>query len=160
MKIIFLDIDGVLNSDSILSEYISEIDGEYYPYQPHLVDNLNIILKRTGAKIVVSSTWRLGESVERLQYLLTHMGVKGEVIGKTDSYNDKFVVRGNEILKWIQDNESLFGCHYYDFCDYVILDDDSDMLYSQRNNFVHIQGEEGLTKEYTEQAIEILGDES
>jgi hypothetical protein len=34
------------------------------------------------------------------------------------------------------------------------------MLYSQRNNFVHIQGEEGLTKEYTEQAIEILGDES
>lgn len=159
MKIIFLDIDGVLNSDSILSEYIPEIDGEYYPYQPHLVDNLNMILKRTDAKIVVSSTWRLGESVERLQYLLTHMGVKGEVIGKTDSYNDKFVVRGNEILKWIQDNQNLLGCHHYDFYDYVILDDDSDMLYGQRNNFVHIQGEEGLTKEYAEQAIEILGEE-
>lgn len=159
MKIIFLDIDGVLNSNSILSEYIPEIDGEYYPYQPHLVDNLNSILKRTGAKIVVSSTWRLGESVERLQYLLTHMGVKGEVIGKTDSYRDKFVVRGNEILKWIQDNERLLGCHYYDFYDYVIIDDDSDMLYSQRDNFVHIQGEEGLTKEYAEQAIEILGEE-
>lgn len=158
MKIIFLDIDGVLNSDSILSEYIPEIDGEYYPYQPHLIDNLNSILKRTGAKIVVSSTWRLGESVERLQYLLTHMGVKGEVIGKTDSYTDKFVVRGNEILKWIQDNQNLLGCHHYDFYDYVILDDDSDMLYSQRNNFVHIQGEEGLTKEYVEQAIEILGE--
>jgi hypothetical protein len=159
MKIIFLDIDGVFNSDSILSEYIPEIDGEYYPYQPHLVGNLNRILKRTGVKIVVSSTWRLGESVERLQYLLTHMGVKGEVIGKTDSYTDKFVVRGNEILKWIQDNQNLLGCHHYDFYDYVILDDDSDMLYSQRNNFVHIQGEEGLTKEYTEQAIEILGEE-
>lgn len=157
MKIIFLDIDGVLNSDSILSEYIPEIDGEYYPYQPHLVENLNSILKRTDARIVVSSTWRLGESVERLQYLLTHMGVKGEVVGKTDSYSDKFVVRGNEILKWIQDNQNLLGCHHYDFYDYVIIDDDSDMLYSQRNNFVHIQDEEGLTKEYAEQAIEILG---
>lgn len=58
VKIIFLDIDGVLNSDSILSEYIPEIDGEYYPYQKHLVDNLNNVLTSTGAKIVVSSTWR------------------------------------------------------------------------------------------------------
>uniref|UniRef100_A0AB39AJD6 Uncharacterized protein n=1 Tax=Vibrio phage P018-4 TaxID=3229728 RepID=A0AB39AJD6_9CAUD len=157
MKIIFLDIDGVLNSDSILSEYIPEIDGEYYPYQKHLVDNLNQVLTSTGAKIVVSSTWRLGESVQRLQYLLTHMGVKGEVIGKTDSYSDRFVVRGNEIFKWIIDNEEMLGCHHYDFEDYAIIDDDSDMLYDQRNNFVHTNGREGLTPEDVNKAIEILG---
>jgi len=156
MKIIFLDIDGVLNSDSIVSEYIPEIDGEYYPYQSHLIENLNIVLKETSAKIVVSSTWRIGETVEKLQYLLTHMGVKGEVIGKTDYYSDRFVVRGNEILKWIIDNKKLLGCHHYDFIDYVIIDDDSDMLYDQRNNFVHIKGREGLTKEYAYECINIL----
>lgn len=158
MKIIFLDIDGVLNSDSILSEYIPEIDGEYYPYQPHLVDNLNKIISATGAKIVVSSTWRLGESTEKLQYLLTHMGAKGEVIGKTESYSNRFIVRGNEILKWIMDNQNLLGCHYYDFEEYVIIDDDSDMLYDQRNNFVHTNGREGLTDEDVIKAIEILGE--
>ncbi|CAL9967805.1 hypothetical protein VPHD479_0121 [Vibrio phage D479] len=83
------------------------------------------------------------------------MGIDGEIIGMTEDYNNGFVFRGNEILKWIKDNEELVGYHY-DFNTYVILDDDSDMLYWQRDNFVHVNGFSGLTERDSNQAIRIL----
>lgn len=158
MKIIFLDIDGVLNSANMNNEFIPEIEGQYYPYEPILVENLNKVIRKTGAKIVVSSTWRLGESVENLQHLLLKIGCVGEVIDKTDNYSERFVVRGCEIFKWILDNEKLLGCHHYDFEDYVIIDDDTDMLYDQRNNFVNTNGKLGLTDKDVLKCIRILGE--
>ena len=44
-------------------------------------------------------------------------------------------VRGNEINKWIHDNNDIIG-DYIKFKDYVILDDDNDMLFIQRHNFI------------------------
>ena len=68
-------------------------------------------------------------------------------------------VRGNEIHSWIKDNEALTGEAYHDYKNYVILDDDSDMLYWQRNNFVHTSWKKGLTEEEAEKAITILNKE-
>ena len=39
---------------------------------------------------------------------------------------------------------------------YVIPDDDSDMLDTQRNNFIHTDWKVGLTEENVNKAIEIL----
>jgi predicted mannosyl-3-phosphoglycerate phosphatase (HAD superfamily) len=61
VKVIFLDIDGVLcNHESISAGYKTRTAPEQDPYGPHVdcVAALNRIIKETGAKIVVSSTWR------------------------------------------------------------------------------------------------------
>ena len=53
MKIIFLDIDGVLNSDKTPNP-------RKFPYvvDERLLARLKKLLERTGAKVVLSSTWR------------------------------------------------------------------------------------------------------
>lgn len=148
MKIIFLDCDGVINSARKDVEVVHTVNGEYYLHEPDLIGNLNSLIDSIGdASIVVSSTWRLGVSLEELQILFREIGIKAPVIGKTDNYNQRFVVRGCEILKWLIDHEDMLGCHYYDFEDYIILDDDTDMLLDQSWNFIHVDSQVGLTKE-------------
>lgn len=156
MKIIFLDIDGVLNnedSDIVYLPPTSHCSGGFYC--PELVTLFNTIVEETQAKIVLSSTWRLGLSIKQVQELLQEMGISGEVVGVTDHIWDRHIFRGNEIYKWIRDNESLIG-KYYDYTDYLILDDDSDMLYWQRNNFVQTNGLKGLTESNVMESIAIL----
>jgi predicted mannosyl-3-phosphoglycerate phosphatase (HAD superfamily) len=52
MKIIFLDIDGVLNNYNTLGEGLN--------WESNAVKILKRIIKETGAKVVLSSTWRRG----------------------------------------------------------------------------------------------------
>lgn len=159
MKIIFLDIDGVLNNEDSDLVYLDEssiLAGGFFC--PELVEKLNTILQQTGAKIVLSSTWRLGLNIEQANTLMKELGVNGEVVGITPSKENNYTFRGNEIYKWIRDNESLVG-KYYEYTDYLILDDDSDMLYWQRNNFVQTNGLKGLTDSNVMESIAILNGE-
>jgi hypothetical protein len=72
------------------------------------------------------------------------------VVGKTNDlrvgkYGD-CMLRGNEILQWIKENSEFLGVKYYnDYKHYLILDDDSDMLYWQRNNFICVDFFCGMT---------------
>ncbi|MDO4977400.1 MAG: HAD domain-containing protein [Eubacteriales bacterium] len=59
MKIIFLDIDGVLNSQDYYEKNQS-IDFRKQPFDPACILCLQTIVKETGAKIVLSSSWRGG----------------------------------------------------------------------------------------------------
>jgi hypothetical protein len=151
LKIIFLDFDGVLNSqlyytsgrrDARKPGFDSDID-------PQAVGYLNEIIKDTGAKVVVSSSWRHGRSVEELQAILDNNGFIGEVIGKTKDLrcgpDGQYVLRGNEIFCWINEHEDIIGVRRSDYNHYVIIDDDSDMLYWQRNNLFLTDGYCGLT---------------
>ena len=157
-KIIFLDIDGVLNHEKFYKEFTEEGHDdmkEFFMNQidPNSVKNLNILCDETGAKIVISSTWR-HSGIEYCVDILTKCGLTGEIIDITPTLRDD-CLRGNEILKWIKDNELLVG-PYYQFTEYVILDDDSDMLYWQRNNFILIDRFVGLTMGNVFQAKRIL----
>ena len=68
MKIIFLDIDGVLNQTG---------NAASLPFDPNCVMYLNHVIKETGAHIVISSAWRY-------QILEGHMTLKGfEFLMKT-----------------------------------------------------------------------------
>ena len=63
MKVIFLDIDGVLNSEEY---YESFPDGEFIPpIDPVCVERLKRIVDRTGAKLILSSSWRGGWEKKR-----------------------------------------------------------------------------------------------
>ncbi len=66
-------------------------------------------------------------------------------------------LRGNEILQWIKDNEEIVG-PYYDFKKYVILDDDSDMLLWQKDNYINCDHWVGMTEKTVFKAKKILGD--
>jgi hypothetical protein len=150
-KIIFLDFDGVLNSQLY---YTSGRHGARtisfaHDIDPESVKNLNYIIEKTGAKVVVSSTWRLGRTVEELQSILEQNGFVGEVIGTTKDLRHGegggSILRGNEILCWIKEHQDLIGTSSGDYHHYVILDDDSDMLYWQRHNLFLTDGYCGLT---------------
>lgn len=160
MKIIFLDIDGVLNHEKFYKESFEkryEEGAMSHPHSeidPNSVKNLNQIIKDTGAKVVISSTWR-HSGLKYCEDALKFHGFEGEIIDITPSLNGNDYVRGNEILKWIRANHKLVG-DYYNFTEYVILDDDSDMLYIQRNNFLLIDRFVGLTMGDVFQAKKIL----
>lgn len=178
MKIIFLDIDGVLNVIEKGRDEYGQI------FHQHFVDNLKKIINETGAKIVLSSSWRKS-SLTIIQEMWKFRNLPGEVIDVTPSlylqkggsivfYNNKLqeqptpkingysIPRGAEIEYWLKNESSLID----KVTNYVILDDDTDMLYNQRNNFVQCSNNTkhedcidigyGLTNICTNKAIEIL----
>jgi len=178
MKVIFLDIDGVLNSEDWhrrrhkdVSQYDQSSQYPFYEFDPSLVSNLNLIIEKTEAKIVVSSTWRMGREITELQNILNSVGFSGEVIDKTKSLHIKgesyTIPRGCEIAEWL-DNKGGFRRINWSrerqrecidqalVKNYVILDDDSDMLLRQKEHFVHTSWQNGLTAELAEKAISIL----
>jgi hypothetical protein len=108
----------------------------------------------------VSSTWRLGRTVEELQEILNRNGFTGQVIGKTKDLrkgeDGDSILRGNEILAWIKENPTECGVAYWDYKRYVILDDDSDMLYWQKDNFIKTDAYCGLTPNNCWHAKKIL----
>ena len=153
IKLIFLDIDGVLNHELYYVEKhqqqrANEVGYPLSDIDPEKVKLLNELVEKTGAEVVISSSWRKGRTVEELSNLLKQAGFIGSVIGKTPSlYYDNdasksTVPRGCEI------EEFLYRTHGYDHfkrVNYVIFDDDSDMLLSQRENYFRVDGYCGLT---------------
>lgn len=148
MKIIFLDIDGVLN---VTGQHGRDEYGSNF--HPHLVDNLRLIIGATGAKVVISSTWRMS-GLQEMQIMWEMRDLPGEVIDVTPVFNTP---RGEEIEFWLQHNQ---------VDAYVILDDDSDMLPEQTSCFVKCSDNRdhedcvdigyGLTKRCAIKAIDIL----
>ena len=168
-KVIFLDVDGVLNSDRTLYEDISLED--------NLILNLKEIVNKTKAKIILSSSWRLStEAVATLMDKLDKFGLaisgmtcdgvdldwlekyefdttKKYLDTKFDYDENKQIKithdRGAEIFKWLYD---------HDDCAYVILDDEIEDIkpYFSESVIVKTSYKIGLTKEDVKKAIQIL----
>lgn len=149
LKVIFLDIDGVLN---VIPEDRDEFGAVF---QAPFVDNLKMIIEQTNAKIVISSSWRhSGKSVMLEMWLKRQL--PGEVIDITPNFMKVSAIRGEEIADWLHNN-------WVDA--YVILDDDDDMLPEQLRFFVQTAGHGspsdrnegyGLTTSRALKAISIL----
>lgn len=168
MKVVFLDFDGVLNQG-------------HGPGHPNMVRNLNKVTRRTGAGIVVHSSWRYGRSVPTLRTILADWGVKGEVIDaapvpqEVETRSGSICITTESALAFMQGLpeefrrvESLWeyerACaiqlwldhHGKDVTHFVILDD--------HDNFAHLGSKHvrtklnvGLTPEQADKAIRILG---
>ena len=160
MKVIFLDIDGVLNSEKFfgvesqpfryqkaLSEKKSEDEiSVIINIDPNAVAWVNYIVSKTGAEVVISSTWR---SDYNIPFKMRYAGLLKPIYGITPFSKDRH--RGTEIQEWLNDHSEV--THY------VILDDDNDMLEEQLNNFVQTDWLEGLNEECADKAVEILNKE-
>lgn len=175
-KIIFLDFDGVLNSNDWYvrrqDKYDMDAVENNYPlseFDPDAVNRLNTIITLTGAKVVVSSSWRHGRTIEELQTILDSVSFIGEVIDKTlffGGIEGYTVPRGCEIEAWL-DKKGFQRINwskeeqqkYIDkspIKNYIILDDDSDMLYNQKEHFVHTGWKYGLDDTAMHKSIDIL----
>ena len=106
---VFCDIDGVLAPIRRWDRY-GDLD-------PACIQVLNEIVTRSGADVVVSSTWRHGKSVAELQEMLDAQGFAGSVLDKTP-VGAPGAGRGDEIAAWLADH-AVAG--------YVIIDDHADM---------------------------------
>jgi hypothetical protein len=139
--IVFLDIDGVLNHRL----YFKHADRRNEPTgDRHLSqlseDSIEILNEIYDWNFVLSSTWRKHLTINKCQFFLKQKGFKGKLLDATPILIYP-CLRGNEILKWMKDNI----INSSNFNNYVIFDDDSDMLYWQRNNFFLIDGYCGIT---------------
>lgn len=117
MKIIFLDFDGVMDTeyyDHILSEAGKPISDEYgLLFDPECVKNLKYIIDNTDADIVVSSTWKDDMSYKEILDMWKYRGLPGfvtDVTPTTAQHN-----RGDEIDAWLKE------CR--EDCQYAIIDD-------------------------------------
>lgn len=84
MRVIFLDIDGVLNHCGTRSTVlVTEAEPLPLPIAPECLTRLNKLVAETGAKIVISSSWRLYARWQNLGAALVRQGLIADVIGGT-----------------------------------------------------------------------------
>lgn len=145
MKVIFLDIDGVLNCENTFKKANSRIRTKMICGDK--VAELRNIIDSTGAKVVLSSSWRIGMRMETEKEL----GKYGIDIYDCTPYIE--AVRGLEIKEWLSRNK--------DVSSFVILDDEvydmEEYVASGKVVQTSFRGS-GLTPEHAEMAIRILGD--
>lgn len=142
MKIIFLDVDGVMNNAHFHSQ--NEFDG-------YNLACLRYIVEQTGANIVLSSHWRIGETLEsakRKYFKQYHL--EDRLIGLTP-FGGYSASRGSEIQYFLDNFKE-------DVESFVIIDDDNDMLHLT-SNLVQTKAFRGLIKKEADKAIKILNGE-
>jgi hypothetical protein len=156
MKVIFLDVDGVLNSEESRKDYNHDESWMWNEVAFSHLKLLKEIVDKTGAEIILSSSWRLYHPLHTGEKRITDP-LMNVLIDKMSSLNlsIKDVTpdlcgswRGREIEKWLNDHPQVEK--------YVILDDDKDFLPEQKPYFINTTFKYGLTEELTKKAIEIL----
>ena len=166
MRVIFLDFDGVISSeqsctfwhnkrdqDKWENEMYSSWKGTLFEYLAHefcpiALSNVEELVRRVpDVKIVISSTWRIGTSIDGLKKILAPAKlVSDAIIDKTPTFRDG--PRGNEIKSWLDKHPKVTN--------YVIIDDDRDMLDEQREYFVNTSSLHGFLHGEMLQAERIL----
>ena len=133
MKIIFLDVDGVLNC-----EYTHTKGMSLFPIDPYMVLLVDRIVQATGAKVVLSSSWRYHpESAAIVKKSVDFIDVTPMNRGTSS--------RGTEIKAWLDAHP--------DVTKYAILDDNTDMLTAQMPSFFKTDWDKGLTDEVANKVI-------
>ena len=164
-KILFLDIDGVLNTerqhDRCVNLGADQVDNFGYAFDPVSVANLKRIVEHTDADIVISSSWKMW-GLDAMQRMWARRYLPGKVIDITpNTESDEMLlsvdldlmdfpaIKGSEIKEWLLTNGNQ-DTHY------AILDDLPDMLPEQESHFVQTDPRIGITKDDADRVITIL----
>lgn len=146
MKAIFLDIDGVLNSDehtAFIKSFVTYSDNMIEPFDDECLYNLKYIVDETDAKIIITSIWRLfPDYLYILMNKLEEYGLDKNVISLTISnkYKDKLQEIAVKIKK-------------LGITEYVVLDNDKTL---NLDRHIITNNVTGLTEINAKQAVKIL----
>ena len=107
MKVLFLDIDGVVNCSATRQRFMG-----CWGIDPKLVAIVKDIIKKTGCKVVLSSSWRLDAdfNAEARKKVCDFIDITPDNRGRSD--------RGCEVIAWLAKHKEVEA--------YAILDDNSD----------------------------------
>ena len=151
-KLIFLDIDGVLNTSHYMT--LCRLEGrpdrdKYGPlFDPQAVENLRRIIDATRAEIVITSSWRYILGVDVLRQMWAERGLPGKIYGVTSM--DMSGSRGDEVEAFLK---GAFGnCKN----DYLILDDECDYGERLQERMIVLDPMRGLKSSDVERSLEIL----
>lgn len=166
-KIIFLDFDGVLNTEHNQNMLLykgkawKDKHGAFFDLKA--VAELNRIVEETKADIVIESSWKyLG--LEAMRQMWRDRNMPGNVIDVTpSSASNNWLLNANldemdpahtqwkgvEIASWIAEN-------LHDEDRYVIIDDEYVILDSQLPHFILTNPYDGIIPELTDRAIKLL----
>ncbi len=138
-KVLFLDVDGVLNCARTTARY-----NQFIGIDPYMALLVNRICEATGAQIVLSSTWRLQKNLRDE----VNSVIFPTPIDVTPDHND-MTNRGSEIQAWLDQHPEVTR--------YAILDDNAWMNEGeQQKNFFKTSWEIGLTEEIADKVTKHL----
>lgn len=117
------------------------------------VTNLRRLIERTGAHIVLSSSWR-HMGLSRLKEIWREWGLPGGILGCTPGAwgeENAFITRGEEIQQWLSDNA-------FSPFTYVIIDDmgTEEALDGQNRYWITVNPHTGIIEDDLIKAIAIL----
>lgn len=150
LKLSFLDIDGVLNSSRSVAA-LGQAPKDYDPttwepyFDPIAVKLYRRFVRETGAKTVLSTSWRHIDGME--SQLADFLQV--DIVGSTPYLPGER--RGVEVRQYFTDN-NLSPL----IVPYVIFDDRVDFLHEQRGHFVQVFAHDGLSCDNFYNALRIL----
>jgi len=170
MKILFLDFDGVLNTDSY--QVYLRTQGKHgwddfgQLFDPEAVDNLKLILDAVPeVKIVVESSWKVN-GLDELRLMWKERNLPGELYDATpDIFNEELLTidlsdpenihkaeslgKSREISAWLRK-------HGGQDCRYVILDDVAEFSGELASHHIQIYPNTGIIQEDAIKAISYL----
>ena len=137
--VVFLDVDGVLHPTTIKNERMQ--------FNPACMELLRVLLEKTGAAIVLSTTWRL------------HKEGRAALAAKLEEHGlPKFVSRTPSIAQFQRPREILAWCEKHRPKTWVALDDwplheDPKM---PAGHFVHVRTKYGLQPDTAAKCLELF----
>lgn len=170
MRVIFLDFDGVLNTE----KYQAQLRAEGRPgwddfgmlFDPEAVANLKRILDSVpDVRIVVSSSWKVN-GIDELRLMWAERGLSGTLhdvtptvfcedlltVDLSDPDNIRKIEglgKGREINSWLQRKAE-------SDCRYVIFDDLAEFTGELARHYIPVNPETGITEDDARYAIKML----
>lgn len=148
MKIIFLDIDGVLTSART----------GWMNWDIYATTFLKWACEQSGSKIVISSTWRCNRDRKFFADIFGDEIIHEDWKTPWNLMDLKMNCRGDEIQAWLNNHPEIpiLPEGYPDVVSYIIIDDDADMLPSQMANLIKTDSMNGIVFENMEEIREEL----
>jgi 16S rRNA C1402 (ribose-2'-O) methylase RsmI len=154
--IIFLDIDGVLNTiEHLKRQKIKTGEATNKFWDPTACKHITLLCEYYHAKIVVTSSWRHEYTLKQLQEFFASNNIPDKfIIDVTTSIapqqDESNYCRGHEIQDWLQNNLNKTTS-------YIIIDDEAQFLETQQDHVVRVDKHNGFsTKKAVTKASNIL----
>ncbi len=142
VKIIFLDIDGVMNRRETAPR------NRFVGFDPVPVNCLNEILAATGASIVVTGALGRSMYLDDLKLFFQHSGISGDLIVGVTAFLGG--TRGEDISAWLEEHPDHRKC-------YIVIDDAGpEDIRPHCSRFIKTNWETGLTPACIPHAVRLL----